>query len=146
MRAYFNKYNDSNINKTRRISKPTVLTSEDKYMLFVQFVCANKCVPGNCDWVIIFEHLTGLNKLLLPRDWNNFTSSYQKWKHAMEAVTAWVYKTFTITNTILGNNVENSSSLTGIGTRLGETVWNGVALMSSNDKINESRITMTDKR
>jgi hypothetical protein len=123
MRVYFNKHNDNNLHKNRKLSKPAVLNSEDKYMLFVQFICANKCLPGNCDWVMIFEHLTGLNKLLLPRDWSALTY-YQKWKYAMKTITEWAYKTFPITDTLLANNFENKSSLKGIGTLLEESMMN----------------------
>jgi hypothetical protein len=57
----------------------------------------------------------------MPAEWDTM-SYYNKWKYAMQAVTGWAYKSFTITESLLFKNREDRSMLKGIGTRLGETL------------------------
>ena len=121
LKIYFKKCNENIQAKNAAKNAFSTLTPEEKYTLFVQFILANKCLPGNSDWVTLYEYITGLKKLSMPAEWDTM-SYYNKWKYAMQAVTGWAYKSFTITESLLFKNREDRSMLKGIGTRLGETL------------------------
>jgi hypothetical protein len=88
-------------------NKSGKLPAEGKYNLFIKFIIVNKSLPGNSDWVTIYEHLTNINNLFLPSGWD--TMNYHlKWKHARKAVTEWVYKNFNITETLLYKTNKNA--------------------------------------
>jgi hypothetical protein len=71
------------------------LTREEKYNLFLNHVTIHKSVPGNPDWVGIYEHLEELQKIDPIAEWNTFHYS-KKIKYAMAAVVGWVHKNYTI--------------------------------------------------
>ncbi len=121
MKKYFKKCNENKQKKNTGKASPAILSPEEKYTLFVQFIKVNQCLPGNSDWVSIYEHLTGLKKLFLPDEWNTQTF-YSKWKYSRNAVTEWAYNCFTITEVLLFNESADGVKLRGIGTRLGETL------------------------
>jgi hypothetical protein len=103
MKIYLKKCNENKFIKNSVKDMPTVLTPEEKYALFVKFVSANKCLPGNADWVTLYEHITGLKKLAMPADWDALPF-FKKWRYAMQAVTDWAYSNYKITQILLYKN------------------------------------------
>ncbi len=98
------------------------LTPKEKYTLFVQFISANKRIPKNPDWVTLFEHITGLKKLAFPENWSSLSYTAQ-WRYAVNAVSEWAYTHFNINEMPFLIDAGNEG-LKGIGSRLGETLWN----------------------
>jgi hypothetical protein len=100
MKIYTRKYNESKYKFKSLNGTSSILTPEQKYVLFVKFINANKVLPANPDWIMIYEYLSNINKLPLPNNWNTI-SYYPRWKHARNEVTDWAYKTFNITELLL---------------------------------------------
>lgn len=124
MKIYFKKSNENKrVHKSAK-NVSAILTPEEKYTLFVQFIVVNQSLPGNSDWVSIYEYITGLKKLCMPPGWDSL-SYYAKWKHAMKAVTGWVYNNFNITEVLLYKDSADRGTLKGIGTRIEEALWSG---------------------
>ena len=121
MKFYFKKLRESHTLKKEGNDTSSTFTPEEKYMLFIRFIKDNRSLPGNCDWVTIFEFLTSQNKLLLPTDWAKLTF-YGKLKHATQEVTCWAHNNFSISDTPLYLNAAGTP-LKGIGSRLGESLW-----------------------
>jgi hypothetical protein len=103
MKIYKKKGNEQKLIGKSVNSIHTILSAEEKYMLFLKHIIANKSLPANPDWVCIYEHLSGLKKLTLVADWNSFNYS-QKLKQAISSVTEWAYKNFTITENLIYKN------------------------------------------
>lgn len=93
MKLYQKQCNEKKL-CTRLVKNPIYnLTSAEKYTLLVKHILANGSIPANPDWVCIYEHLSGLNKIELSTDWGSLGYS-QKLKHARQAVTEWIYKNY----------------------------------------------------
>jgi hypothetical protein len=116
MKIYFKKCNEQRFIRKQGKGNPSNLSAEEKYTLYLKHVTANQCLPANPDWVSIYEHLTGLNKINPLSDWNSFGYS-QKLKQARQAVTEWTCKQFNIRENLIYKNTSNM--LKGNGVRLG---------------------------
>jgi hypothetical protein len=123
MKLYFGKCRDKKF--ITKSVKDTIshLTAKEKYTLFVQFISANKCLPKNPDWVTLYEHITGLKKLAPPENWESLSYTAQ-WRYAVNAVSEWAYAHFNINEILVFKDTAERGHLKGIGTRLGETLWN----------------------
>ncbi len=126
MKLYFGKCREKKF--TTKSVKNTVsnLTPKEKYTLFVQFISANKCIPKNPDWVCLYEYIAELKKLALPDNWGELSYTAQ-WRYAVNAVSEWAYAHFNINEILIFKNTGEQAHLKGIGSRLGETLWNGEA-------------------
>ena len=95
MKAYIYRFSSRKKDKKQTNPQPAGLTQEEKYKLFIRFVEANKSMPGNADWVSIFEYLTSAKKLELPPEWNQL-SYYAKRKYSFTLLMDWTSKNFRI--------------------------------------------------
>ncbi len=66
------------------------LTGEEKFNLFLKHVTMHRCLPGNPDWVGIYEYLVANNKLKPLEKWESL-GYMKKLKHAREEVSEWTY-------------------------------------------------------
>ena len=124
MKLYMKKCNENKFIAHSVKDKSTALTQEGKYKLFVQFITINKCLPGNPDWVGIYEHLEVLKKLAFPVGWDAL-SYPAKWRYATNVVCEWAYANYNINDNLIYKTHGEQAHLRGIGSRLGETIWNG---------------------
>jgi hypothetical protein len=69
------------------------LTDEEKFNLFIKHVLTYRLLPGNPDWVIIYEYMVTNNKLKPAENWEAF-GYMKKMKHAMEKVSEWTYENY----------------------------------------------------
>ncbi len=95
MKLYANRNSNSSPAKKTVKDKLLVLTPENKFTLFVKYITTGKSLPGNPDWVTIYEYLTGINKLLLHPEWGSM-GYHHKWKYAMQTLTEWAYRNYNL--------------------------------------------------
>lgn len=93
MKLYFKRCDEKKFSRKPVKGIFFQLTPEEKYNLFLKHIAFNKCLPANPDWISIYEHLTGLNRLKPPADWDSFCYT-KKLKYAMAAVTEWAYRNY----------------------------------------------------
>jgi hypothetical protein len=105
LKIYFRSCNEKNSTVNPRKEMTSRLSPEDKCKLFIKHVSANKCLPANPDWISIYEHLTGLNKLKLPMEWDTLTY-YKKQKYARTALSEWAYQNFTINENLIYKTIK----------------------------------------
>lgn len=69
------------------------LTGEEKFNLYVKHISMHRSLPGNPDWVGIYEYLVAINKLKPLEKWESL-GYMNKLKHARDEVSEWSYKSY----------------------------------------------------
>lgn len=65
------------------------LTGEEKFNLFLKHITIHRCLPGNPDWVSIYEYMVANRKVEPAEKWESL-GYMKKLKHARERVSEWI--------------------------------------------------------